>query len=396
MKSVRRIGVICLCFFATVSFVGCRYSLSGGNTEHSPGASAPGNAISGAGLSVFGQGVAGQAASGQSVSASAVTGVVDLTPYVVLGKYKGVSVSRVWPEKVKNATVMEKIEQRMEAEAGEKQELDGAITKGDYVRVTFQGYLGDALVEEARVENMTLQIGQYTMLKDFEDGLIGAGKGDILTISVKIPDQYPKEYAGKTMEYDVKVLDAWKMETPKLTDANVQKYLSEKSVKVLKEKIRKQLEDQYKSEAEQRTGQMIMNQVIKNAKFRECPENYLDEFAAEVRKGYEADAAARNLDMVQYISQMGLAEQEYEQQVQKIARADLEAEMVYQAIIKKEGLTLTEEEFREGAEDYVDGSMYRTAQEVIEKTDRDRLEQRILYKKAYDLVVSNAVIEKDD
>lgn len=396
MKSVRRIGVICLCFLATVSFGGCSHSLSGGNTEQSPGASAPGNAISGAGLSVSGQAVAGQAASGQSVSASAVTGVVDLTPYVVLGKYKGVSVSRVWPEKVKNATVMEKIEQRMEAEAGEKQELDGAITKGDYVRVTFQGYLGDALVEEARVENMTLQIGQYTMLKDFEDGLIGAGKGDILTISVKIPDQYPKEYAGKTMEYDVKVLDAWKMETPKLTDANVQKYLSEKSVKVLKEKIRKQLEDQYKSEAEQRTGQMIMNQVIKNAKFRECPENYLDEFAAEVRKGYEADAAARNLDMVQYISQMGLAEQEYEQQVQKIARADLEAEMVYQAIIKKEGLTLTEEEFREGAEDYVDGSMYRTAQEVIEKTDRDRLEQRILYKKAYDLVVSNAVIEKDD
>lgn len=393
MKKARKlvgwIGGICLYFLAAVCFAGCSQSLSDENVEHSPGASAPGNAISGSGVSVSGQAMAGQA-----VSASAVTGVVDLTPYVVLGKYKGVSVSRVLPKKVKNAAVMEEMERQMEVEAGEKKVLDGAITKGDYVRVAFQGYLDDALVEAAKVENMTLQVGQYTMLKDFEDGLIGARKGDILTIPVQIPDRYKEEYAGKTMEYDVKVLDAWKMEIPKLTDFNVRKYLSEKSVKTLKEKIRTEMEEQYRAEAEQRTGQMIMNQVVQNAKIRECPENYLREFAAEIRKGYESDASARNLDMVQYISQMGLSEQEYEEQIQKIARADLETEMVYQAIIKKEGLTLTEEEFRKGAEDYVDGSTYGTAQEVIEKTDHDRLEQRILYKKAYDLVVKNAVIKK--
>lgn len=97
--------------------------------------------------------------------------------------------------------------------------------------------------------------------------------------------------------------------------------------------------------------------------------------------------------MVQYISQMGLTQEEYEQQVQKIAQADLASEMVYQAIIEKENLSLTEEEFRKGAEAYVDGSTYQTAEDVIRKTDHDRLEQRILYKKAYDLVVSNAVIK---
>lgn len=388
MKLVRRIGEIGLCFLTAVILFGCGASVSDQSEEQGPGASVPGNAVSGAGHSASGQAVAEK-----SASDSAVTGVADLTPYVTLGKYKGISVSAVQPQKVKNTRISQEMEQQMAAEAGEKKELNGAVRKGDYVQVAFQGYLGDTLVEEARVENMTLKVGQYTMLKDFEDGLVGTQKGDILTIPVKIPDDYQEEYAGQTMEYDVKILDAWQMEIPKLTDTNVRKYLSEKSVKALKKKIRNELETQYKKEAEERTGQMIMNKVVQNAKIHEYPKKYLEEFATAVRTGYEADASARNLDMVQYISQMGLTQEEYEQQVQKIAQADLASEMVYQAIIEKENLSLTEEEFRKGAEAYVDGSTYQTAEDVIRKTDHDRLEQRILYKKAYDLVVSNAVIK---
>lgn len=375
MKLVRRIGGIGLWFLAAVILTGCGASASHKNEEQSPGADASGNAVSGAG-------------------GSAVTGVADLTPYVTLGKYKGITVSEVKPRKVKNATIRQEMEQQMAAEAGEKKALHGAVKKGDYVRVAFQGYLGDVLVEEARAESMTLMVGKYTMLKDFEDGLAGTKKGDIVTIPVKIPDDYQEEYAGKTMEYDVKILDAWQMEIPELTDANVRKYLSEKSVRVLKEKIRKELEEQCKEEAQERMGQIIMNQVIQNAKIHEYPESYLKEFAAEIRKGYEADAAARKLDMVQYINLMGLSQEEYDQQIQKIAQADLASEMVYQAVIKKEGLTLTEEEFRKGVEAYVDGSKYETAEEVMEGTDHDRLEQRILYRKAYDLVVRSAVIKK--
>lgn len=390
MKLIRKIGGLSLCFLAAVILTGCGVSASDKDAEQSPGADASGNAVSGADYSV-----SGQAAAEQGVSNSAVTGTVDLTPYVTLGKYKGIAVNAVQPQKVKNARIRQEMEQRMATEAGEKKALNDVVKKGDFVRVAFQGYLDDAIVEKARVDTMTLKVGQYTLLKDLEDGLVGTRKGEILTISVRIPDDYPEEYAGERMEYDVKILDAWQMEVPALTDANVRKYLSEKSVKVLKKKIRKELEAQYKEEAEERTGQAIMDRVIQNAKIREYPETYLKEFAAEIREGYEADAAARKLDLAQYISQMGLSQEEYEQQIHKIAQADLASEMVYQAVIQKEGLTLTEEEFRKGVKAYVDGSTYKTVEEVIGKTDHNRLEQRILYRKAYDLVVRSAVINKD-
>lgn len=324
---------------------------------------------------------------------SVTKGVVDLTTYVTIGEYKGIKVQRVTPEKVTDKEVTKQIRTLMSNEAGEKKEKEGSIRKGDYVVVSFQGYYKDSVVEEAKMEDMTLRIGEYVMLPDFEDGLIGAKKGDILTIEVKIPEDYDETYAGQKMEYDVKISDVYRKKVPEITDANVKKYLDAESVKQLHKELGDVMRENRQQEATQQMYTAAMNQVISEAKVSEYPEKYLKQFVDEVKAGYETAARERNESLEQYIQELGLNSEEFEAQVEQIAKQNLKQEMVYQAIIKKEGLTLSDQEKKEGAGDYVDGVTYKSVEEVLEKADSARLEQRILYKKAFELVGKNTIVK---
>lgn len=323
---------------------------------------------------------------------SAVYGVVDLTSYVTLGEYKGVCVKRVKPQQVTASSVKEQIGQQMRSAAGKKKEKTGAIKKGDYVVVSFQGYIGQMQIEQAHSESMTLQVGEYVMLKDFEDALIGKKKDDIFTAKVKMPKDYDPEYAGQTVEYDIKIMDVFQYDVPKITDANVKKYLNADSVKKLKKQIRKSLKKEYQKTAKEEMDKEAMNQVIANARIKEYPEKYVQQFAKQAKKAYEADAAEKGMTWAEYVQEMGLTEDQFEKQIESMAKADLASEMVYQAVIKKENLTVTSKEIAEAAGDYADGTTYASAEEVMEKTDADRLEQRVLYKKAFEWVADHAVI----
>lgn len=334
-----------------------------------------------------------QRTSAPDTTDSATKGVVDLTKYVTIGKYKGISVQKVTGKKVTEKEITKQISILMSNAAGKRKTKDGAIEKGDYVVVSFQGYLKDALVEEAKMEDMVLQVGEYMMLPDFEDGLIGAKKGDIFTIEVNIPKDYDETYAGQKMEYDVKISDVYQIKVPNVTDQNVKQYLEAASVKQLRKDVRKSLEEERQKEATQEMYTAAMNQVVSEAKVSEYPEKYLQQFAEEVKAGYEEAAKERDITLEQYIQEMNLSAEEFETQVEQIAKANLKQEMVYQAIIQKEGLTLTAEEKKEGAEEYVDGSTFKTVEEVMEQVDSARLEQRILYKKAFVLVGESAKIK---
>lgn len=324
---------------------------------------------------------------------SAIYGVVDLTPYVTLGEYKGVHVPEIKAQTVTDEEVRERMKQWMASSGGEREEKNGPIEKGDYVVVSFQGYLDDLRIEEAKFEDMTLQVGEYLMLPDFEDGLIGAKSGDIFTINVKIPEEYDDTYAGQVLEYDVKVSMVYTMKIPELTDANVKKFLDIDTVEAFEKEVRRNIQSEYDQTAKDQMNEAVMNQVFASATIKEYPSEYLEQFIQQIRQSYEKDAANKELTMSQYIEQMQLTEEQFEEQIVNIAKADMATEMVYQAIVQKENLTLTEEEVEEGAKDYVDGTTYLSVEEVLEKTDYERLKQRLLYKKAHEFVLLHAIID---
>lgn len=318
--------------------------------------------------------------------------VIDLTGYVTLGKYKGIAVEKVVPEPVTEDDITQKIQETLAARAERMEKDDMTIEDGDYVTLSFQGYLGQEMVNDAKCENLTIQIGAGTLVEDLETGLLGHTAGEEIIIDAKIPKDDASGYAGETLEYHVTVSDIYQLDIPALSRKTAREYFSCNSVREVRQAVRKNIQKERKQAARESMAESAWKQAVSNASISSYPEKQLQEFEEQMKAGYEAGAQEENLSVTEYMeNHYGLSQEEYEEQLTETAREMLASEMVYQAIIKAEDLTLTDTEYEEGLEEFIDGENYASREELLEQVSEDRLRQRILYKKAYDLVYDHAI-----
>ncbi len=318
--------------------------------------------------------------------------VVDLTGYVKLGKYKGIEIQKIEPEQVTEQQVEKKINNELESHASRREKKDKTIEKGDYITLSFQGYRGKKKIDQACCENLTAQIGSGTLIADLEKGLIGKRPGREFKIAARVPEEDGSAYAGKKLLYHVTVSDVFLQDVPKLTDDTAEKYFDCDTAAEVRESIRGELEEDRKQEAEDQMAEEAWGKAVKNATVSEYPKKQLEEFKQQLQTAYEQEALQANLSIEDYMkAAYGIEAEEYDGKLTEAAKDMLASEMVYQAVIKAEDLTLTKEEYEEGVKTFVDGENYKSVKEVEEKTPKTRLEQRILYRKAYRLVYENAL-----
>ena len=95
----------------------------------------------------------------------------------------------------------EEVEDRMNLlvknNGGALEEVSRSVQKGDTVSIDYVGKI-DGKEFEGGTGSYDLQIGSGAFIEGFEDGLIGAKKGETLDLNLKFPDDYPAEdVAGK-------------------------------------------------------------------------------------------------------------------------------------------------------------------------------------------------------
>ena len=318
--------------------------------------------------------------------------VIDLSGYVDLGTYKGVKIKKIEAVPVSDREVEQEIDETLESHAVRREKKDKKIEKGDYVTLSFQGYRGKKKVQGAYCSELTTQIGSGTLIPDLEQGLLGKRPSEkAVLIKAKVPKEDSSAYAGKTLIYHVIISDIFMKDVPKLTADTAKQYFHCDTVDEVTGATRTKLEKARKEEAEDAMAQAAWKQAVANAVISEYPEKQLEEFKQQAQSTYEQEALGANLSLEDYmLSAYGINPEEYEEQLTEAAKELLASEMVYQAIIKKEKLSLTDEEYKEGVKSFVDGKNYTSVEEVEKQVDKTRLEQRILYRKAYQMVYENA------
>jgi trigger factor len=89
----------------------------------------------------------------------------------------------------------------------------------DQVVIDFKGTIAGNAFPGSNVEKMPVVIGSNTMMRGFEEQLIGAGAGDERTLRVTFPADYPsREVAGKDAVFRVKLHTVSEMVLPELDD----------------------------------------------------------------------------------------------------------------------------------------------------------------------------------
>ena len=95
---------------------------------------------------------------------------------VKLGEYKGIAVT-VTEASVTDEEVENQIQQVLNSKA-EYREVDRAAQTGDQVNIDYKGLLDGEAFEGGTAEGYDLTLGSGSFIDGFEDGLVGAVKGD--------------------------------------------------------------------------------------------------------------------------------------------------------------------------------------------------------------------------
>ncbi|WP_167955180.1 FKBP-type peptidyl-prolyl cis-trans isomerase [Anaerosporobacter faecicola] len=228
-----------------------------------------------------------------------------------------------------------------------------AIADGDKVNIDFVGTVDGVEFEggNSKGEGSDLTIGSGTFIDDFEQQLIGHKAGDAVTVNVTFPDDYSNDptLAGKDAVFQVTINGLYVK--PEFTDAFVKEYLSDYASTV--EEYKTYLKD---TNYNTNLDKWLSDYLVKETTVKSYPKKYLSQLAATMKnsdynyyesmKSYFAAMSPdyANKSFTEYI---GMSEVDYDKQLRSAAKETAKANLIYQAILEKEGVTVTVDDYKE-------------------------------------------------
>lgn len=203
--------------------------------------------------------------------------IVEVLPQIKLGDYKGLKVKRR-TRPVKEEDVDRVIESLRENSATLEPVEDRGAQSGDTVTANFHGkFINEPDAEPIKVEDVDVVLGGEGVVQEITDNLTGAKPDDEKTFTVLYPDDFiAKGLAGKQVEYTVKVNAVRMKELPELDDEWAQSLGDEiESVEQLRAKIRFDLDEQVKNEAEGKVRSDLVRKLVEDHQF-ELPERLVE------------------------------------------------------------------------------------------------------------------------
>jgi trigger factor len=142
---------------------------------------------------------------------------------------------------------------------------DHAAGQEDFVQVDYEGLDEEGKpLPASKTEGSLIQIGGGRLVPGFEEGLVGAKKGETREIPVTFPEDYhAKEMAGKRVIFKVVVHEIKKKVSPELNDEFAREVGEEyNSLDELKAKVRTELQDQKEEDRKSRRREAAVTFLI--------------------------------------------------------------------------------------------------------------------------------------
>ena len=177
------------------------------------------------------------------------TAEVAVKPEVTLGKYMGVTVTKI-DTSVSDEEVDEALEKERNNNARTINVTDRPVAQGDTAVIDFEGFVDGVAFEGGKGENHSLEIGSHTFIDTFEDQLVGKNVGDEVDVNVTFPEQYQAaDLAGKPATFKVKINEIKAKELPELDDEFAKDVSEFDTLAEYKESLKKDLEKKKQDEA---------------------------------------------------------------------------------------------------------------------------------------------------
>lgn len=271
---------------------------------------------------------------------------------VKLGKYKGLEVT------LEDATVTdEEVETEINAAlqgASETKSVDRAAKLGDVVNIDYEGKKDGVAFDGGTAQGFDLTLGSGQFIPGFEDGLVGAKKGETRDIDLTFPEEYHSaELAGQAVVFTVTVNEVKEKVVPELTDDWVKTYTGGECATVadFRKDVRQKLEDYRKLDVESNAQNQLVSQVIADSEINVTTEAIEYEYQTMIGM-YDEYAAMMGVTTDEYLEMYGVDPQAMKIQLSYYAEESCKQRLMEDAIIKAEGLEVTDADKQALADQY--------------------------------------------
>ncbi|WP_283620526.1 trigger factor [Limosilactobacillus avium] len=325
-----------------------------------------------------------------------LTAEVAVEPEVKLGDYKGMEV----PEQdttVSDADVDSEIEKKRQQQSELVLKEDKPAAKGDTVVIDYEGSVDGKKFDGGSADNYSLELGSGSFIPGFEDQLIGHNTGDDVDVKVTFPkDYHAKNLAGKDATFKVKVHEIKEKQLPDLDD-DFAKDVDEDvdTLDELKDKTRKQLQEQKDNQAKGAIEDAAIEKAVANAEIEDIPQAMLDEDTNRQMQQYLAGMQQQGISPKMYFQITGTKEEDLKKQFANDAEQRVKTNLVLEAIVDDANIEASDDEIKDEIKDLA--KQYGMEEDAVEKAlSKDMLSHDIKIKKAVDLVADSAKQVKTD
>lgn len=324
---------------------------------------------------------------------------VDLRPEFDLPDYKEIEVESKTDEP--SDEDIEKAIDEIRNQRADYKTVERAVEKGDFVKVSYEGKIGDQPVEEI-LPNRPMYSKQPVTWEEagaeevpgiqaIIQGIVGMSIDEEKEVEETFADDFAEEpLQGKTVTYSVKVLEVREKVLPEIDETFL------KSLEVEnEEEFRKRISDDIRQQKEYANRSAIRRQLMD--KLSEAVDFPLPESAVE-QETMQAVREAMQMQMQQGANPEDM-EKNHEQLMEgakKAAENRVKAEMLLQAIAEKEKIEVANEDLQQRI--MQEAMMSRTKpDDIVKELTKDRaklsqLRQSVLFNKTLDFLADSAKV----
>lgn len=317
---------------------------------------------------------------GQPLSFEAM---VDIAPEIEARDYKGLPLRR--RVRTIDDEAISRVIDGLREDSAVFADVSRPAGRGDVVLLDSQRLDANGRrLANTRSKGARIQLGAPDLLRDLEDGLLGAEEGQERTITVNYPAEYAQaELAGKSYRYVVKIRKIQEKKLRELDDNLAREVFRLDSLAALRDRVRQNLESEEANRMRRELEGMVSEELMRRNTF-ELPERLrsymLRQVIREQTKGREVSE-----DLMRQL------EEHYRPGVER----SLRREILLGAVARQESLDVTDDEV--AAEiDRMAAAEPRQAARIrarYQSSDSRRgLREALLERKAMDLLIESASI----
>lgn len=317
------------------------------------------------------------------------TAEVAVRPEVTLGKYMGVSVTKI-DTSVTEEEIQAEVEKERENNARSITVEDRPAAEGDTVVIDFEGFVDGKAFDGGKGENHSLVLGSHSFIDTFEEQLTGKNTGDETEVNVTFPEDYQaKELAGKPALFKVKINEIKCKELPELDDDFAQDVSEFDTLAEYKESVGKKIQERKEAAAKRDKEEEAINKIVDKSKM-EIPEAMIDTQVESMLQEYANRMAQQGLSLQQYMQFSGMTVEKLREQMRPDAVKRIQTSLVLEQIAKEENIRISEEEVE--AEYKKMSEMYGLDVEQVKEYmsgGEESMKKDLAVQKAVELIMEN-------